>query len=520
MWGILKIFGIKEKSKKESIEVRKRKNIVRDEEFYLRKSISNLERREVKGVDTSLFSKGKKNIDYENLLNEEQKKALLSTEGQFLVIAGAGSGKTRTIVYRTAWLMENGVNPEDILMITFTRKACEEMRERLQNILKVEELKTPIMTFHSFCAKLIYKYKNLFHISEINILEESDREKILELILKRYNFRKKYKNGFYTAEELVDKFLKIQNKKLRVEDVFPKDERFEDLLLVKSEYRKYKKSKNLYEFDDFIELVVKKFKEDRIFLEKIREKIKYLVIDEYQDSNSNQRELLKLLIGENKNLMVVGDDYQSIYGFRGADFTNILKFGEDFPKGRLIKLEKNYRSTFEIIEYTNKIANRFKLKYNKEILGIGNHGERVHINSFKDEEKEGKYICERIVKLKELIPYEEMAILFRNRYTVKVLEKLLQEYGIPYHKKEDEKRIGVSFYTVHSAKGLEWEAVFIPTLLEGIFPSHLEGENLEEEKRLYYVACSRAKKYLYLTYPKFHYEKLGYYDRKSKFLEY
>lgn len=518
MWEVLKKLIKEEKKENKEIKIRERKREKSDEETLLKKSIRDLERREVESVDTSLLSK-KYKIDYSSLLNEEQIKALLSTEGQYLVIAGAGSGKTRTIVYRTAWLIENGVPEEKILMVTFTRKASEEMKERLKNILGVEELKTVVATFHSFCARLIYKYRNLFEMVEINIMEDGEREKILSQMIKRYQLDKKYKKKFYSAEDLSNRLEKLQNRRLKMEEVFA-EEYIDDIVLIKSEYRKYKKKRNLYEFDDLVEIVVKKFKEDRKFLKIIQDKIEYLVVDEYQDSNLAQRELLKLLIGEEKNIMVVGDDYQSIYGFRGADFTNILKFGEDFPRARLIKLEKNYRSSEEIIAYTNRIANNFKLRYNKKISGVGKVGERVHKNSFKDEESEGRYICEKILLYKERVSYEEIAILFRNKYTVKVLEKLLIEYKIQYYKKESEKKRGVALYSLHASKGLEWEVVFIPTLLEGVFPSSIERENIEEEKRLYYVGCSRAKSYLYLSYPKFHYGKLGYFDKKSKFLDY
>ena len=414
MWEILKRLVKKEKREDKGIKIRERKVEKSDEETLLRKSIRDLERREVESVDTSLLSKGYK-IDYSSLLNEEQKKALLSTEGQYLVIAGAGSGKTRTIVYRTVWLIENGVPEEKILMVTFTRKASEEMKERLKNILNVEELKTVVTTFHSFCARLIFKYKALFEVDNLNIMEEGEREKILLKIVERFELNKKYKGKFYDIEELSNRLEKLQNARLRLEDIFPK-EHIDDIIKIKSEYRKYKKIKNIYEYDDLIEMVIKKFKENREFLKIIRDKIDYIVVDEYQDSNLAQRELLKLLVGEDKNLMVVGDDYQSIYGFRGADFTNILKFGEDFPKAKLIKLEKNYRSSEEIIAYTNRIANNFKIKYNKKIYGTGRRGERVHINSFKDEEKEGRYICEKILAYKEKFPFEEMVILFRNKY--------------------------------------------------------------------------------------------------------
>ena len=196
MWEVLKKLLKEEKKENKNIKIRERKREKSDEETLLKKSIRDLERREVESVDTSLLSK-KYKIDYSSLLNKEQMKALLSTEGQYLVIAGAGSGKTRTIVYRTAWLIENGIPEEKILMVTFTRKASEEMKERLKNILGVKELKTVVTTFHSFCAKLIYKYKNLFELEEINIMEEGEREKILSQMIKKYQLDKKYKVKFY-----------------------------------------------------------------------------------------------------------------------------------------------------------------------------------------------------------------------------------------------------------------------------------------------------------------------------------
>lgn len=485
----------------------------------LKKSIRSLEKREVNFINTSLLNK-KYIIDYKNLLSSEQLKALLSLEGQYLVIAGAGSGKTRTIVYRTAFLIENGIQDKNIVMITFTRKAALEMRERVEKVLEHRKIKVVIETFHSFCTKLLLKHKVFFNIEDFRIIEEKEREKILRKLILKYNLDKKYKDGFYKIEDLSNRLLKVEIKRLKIEEVFFEKEKLNDIFLIRSEYKKYKKKNGFYEFEDLIEIVVKKLKENSNFLELLREKIKYLIVDEYQDSNLIQRELLKLLVGENGNLMVVGDDYQSIYGFRGADFQNILRFGEDFPNSKLIKLEKNYRSTDEIIEITNKIARRFELKYNKKITGTNRKGEKVYINSFKDEECEGRYICKKIIEKRKEIVFEDMAILFRNRYTIKIMEKLLSEYKIPFYKKDDEIKNGVALYSVHSSKGLEWELVFIPSLLEGIFPSSLDSENIEEEKRLFYVGCSRAKSFLYLSYPKFHYEKLGYFDRKSKFLDF
>ena len=503
---------------KDIIKVKNReinyKNKINNKEDSLKLNIKKLEKREVKEIDTSLFSL-KYKIDYNSLLNEEQKKALVSIEGQYLVIAGAGSGKTRTMVYRTVWLIENGVEENKILMITFTRKASMEMKERLNSILKKDNIKVVVTTFHSFCAKLIYKYKTIFELKKFKILEENEVEAIFNKLIKKYNLNKKYKD----IEMLKNTIEKIENQNIKTDDIYREKDIIEDINLLKSEYKKYKKIKNVYEYDDLIKIVVKKLKENKEFLQNLRDKINYIIVDEYQDSNFYQRELLKLLTGENGNLMVVGDDYQSIYGFRGADYENILKFGEDFPKAKLIKLERNYRSSEEIITYTNRIAKKLKYKYNKNIYGLSRSVEKVHKNSFRNIEKENEYICKKILDYSKNMVFEEMAILYRNKYNIKTLEKSLKDYNIPYHKKEEKKQ-GVALYTIHASKGLEWEVVFIPVLLDGVFPSDLNDIDLEEETRLYYVACSRAKTHLYLSYPNYFYEKLGFYNKKSRFLDY
>ena len=490
------------------------------EERQLRRVIRKLEKREIEEIGEIDSKISDCKIDYNSLLSSEQLNALGSIKGQYLVIAGAGSGKTRTIVYRSAFLLEKGVAPSSILMITFTRKACYEMKERLEKILKKRDLKIRIMTFHSFCARLLYRYRNLFGIRGLKIIDDNKKESIIEEILKEKEIKDFKIDKRPTLEKIISYISKLNISKEKLEDMYDKKQR-RYIELIYERFCKYKKEKELFEFDDIIEEVVKKLTVNSCFLDHLRRKINYLIVDEYQDSNLLQRNLLKLLVGSDGNLMVVGDDYQSIYGFRGADFTNILKFGEDFPQAKLIKLETNYRSTDEIIDYTNKIAHKFKLKYQKLAYGTGKKDGKIYKNQFRNEEKQWEYICKKINKFYEDgIPYEEMAVLFRNRYAVKKLEKYLNDFEIPFHRKEENKQSGVSIYSVHGSKGLEWEVVFIPTLLEGVFPSCGTPEELEEEKRLYYVACSRAKKLLFLLYPKFYYEKTGYFDKKSQFLSY
>jgi len=614
--------------------------------------IKKLEKCEIKDFNKDILNE-KYRINYTKELNEEQLRALTSLEGQYLVIAGAGSGKTRTVVYRTAFMIEKGIAEENILMLTFTKKAALEMKERLENILEKGEIEVTISTFHSLCAELLIKYKNIFGIDKLNIIDENRNRTVISLLIREYSLKNKNKGDFLSEKRVVEIFGAARSRKKDISEFLNEKEKayLEDLEFLKIKYRRFKKEFQMYDFEDLVEKVLRKLKADKIFLGILKEKYKYVIVDEYQDTNSIQRELLKILIGANGNIMAVGDDYQSIYGFRGADFENILRFGKDFPGSQMIKLEKNYRSSDEIIEYTNKISKDFLLKYNKNVKGTKRRGENPHTASFLNEEKQGEFICRKIVELKEKeIPYEEMAILYRNKYIVYKLKKIMKEKNIPFNLQEEreisfgspidiylkilevwndkddilkweelvkilprsysysvlnimkrkdtenkvlskiirisdkitdyslneilnkceklvfeiikEKTIftieevemlqkvkgsikenenlemyikelknilvrggkitknKVSLLSVHSSKGLEWEAVFIPTLLEGVFPSNIgEEKNLEEEKRLFYVACSRGKNYLYLLYPKYFYEKIGYFDKKSSFLK-
>lgn len=597
----------------------------------LRYWIRRLEKRELKNYDKEILEK-KYKIDYKEHLNEEQLTALTAIDGQYLVIAGAGSGKTRTIVYRTAFMLENGIAEDSILMLTFTRKAAEEMKERLRKLLGREELEVEVLTFHSLCGKIIWRNKELFQIENMRVLDEERNRAVIGLLLREY----KYKGSFLPLDRISHIFEVAKSKKEDI-DVFlrEKEKKYsEDLKKLQMKYKKFKRENNLFSFDDLVEKVLKEVRRNRGFRKALQERYKYIVVDEYQDTNTLQRELLKFLVKD--NIMVVGDDSQSIYGFRGADFENILKFNEDFPEARLIKLETNYRSTDEIIEYSNTISENLLLRYKKEIKGTGRKGEKPHIHFFKNEEKQWEYICDKIEKFyQEGIPYKEMAVLYRNRYTIHLLEKYFKERNILYEIKKAknqkitieeiyikllevkndpddilnlemlldltaknreisvvdivmgkeknqfieelrtkssmeeiiswcigaaknicwekgilnngsrenlekfatfdgeknleeyisklkakllEQHSGVSLISCHSSKGLEWDVVFVPTLLEGIFPNE-DKKNLEEEKRLFYVACTRSRKHLYLLYPEFFYEKTGYFDKKSSFLE-
>ncbi|MGF6906516.1 ATP-dependent helicase [Fusobacterium sp. PH5-44] len=494
-------------------------------------SIKRLEMNEITDYNRKILQN--KKINYENLLSEEQKRALTSINGQFLVIAGAGSGKTRTIVYRTSLLLELGVKPEEILMITFTRKAALEMKKRVEELLEMKMKTLDISTFHSFCARQIINQKDYFNVDKLKIFEEKAKLiKIKELSMK-YNIKKIKKIPFPSVKRFCSLFDYERLYDGSILEVLNEKEKFysDEILQVRNAFFAYKKEMHIFEFDDLLNIFINGLEKNENFKKIIQDRYKYIIVDEYQDSNLQQRRLLNNLVGDNGNLMVVGDDYQSIYGFRGANFENILRFSDDFSKSKLIKLETNYRSTNEIIAYSNRISSKFLISYSKIAKGIGKKGSKPQIFSFKTKEKEAIYVVKKIKELLDLgISSGEIAILFRNRFVIIHILKELKKNNIPFYlkendegEKETEMADGierVSIISVHSSKGLEWEYVFIPVLLEGIFPAENNEKILEEEKRLYYVGCSRAKKLLFLTYPEFFYEKIGYFCNKSRFLDY
>ena len=499
-------------------------------------SIKKLENTEITEYNSNILMN--KKIDYENSLSNEQKRVLTSIKGQFLVIAGAGSGKTRTIVYRTSLLLELGIRPEKILMITFTKKAALEMKERVEELLNKKMENLEISTFHSFCARQITKEKNFFNIEKLNILDEKTKYNKIKELIEKHHIKKIKRIPFPSVKRVGELLNKEKFQDTSIENLLTDREKLYqmEIFQVIAKYLEFKREYKLFEFDDLLDVFIEGMEKNENFRNTIQEKYEYIVVDEYQDSNIQQRKLLKNLVGNNGNLMVVGDDYQSIYGFRGANFENILRFSEDFPKSKLIKLETNYRSTDEIIKYCNKISKRFLLSYNKIAKGIGKTGSYPYIYSFKTKEKEASFIREKIANLLASgIKIDDIAILYRNKFVVIHILKELEKNNIKYYLKkkedtnddtnntlsnDDENKDKLSVLSVHSSKGLEWDYVFMPAMLEGIFPSGDTQDIIEEEKRLYYVGCSRAKSTLYLTYPEFFYEKTGFYSIKSRFLEY
>ncbi|MES0488742.1 MAG: ATP-dependent helicase [Leptospirales bacterium] len=608
-------------------------------------------------------------VQYARDLNEPQLAAISTTKGPLLVIAGAGSGKTRTLTYRASFLLENGVDPSKILLLTFTRKAAQEMLNRTQELLQNKKA-SQIMggTFHSFANYALRRYSGLLNLApSFSIIDTTDSEDIIALIRDEEHFQTG-KRAFPKKGRIHEIISKSRNTRLSIEAII---ERYfsgladfaEAIILIAEIYDRYKKANRLFDYDDLIDVLVESLQTNERFRKKIQETYEYVMVDEYQDTNIPQKELVDLLAGLHKNIMVVGDDSQSIYSFRGANFENILTFPETWPDCRVVKVEENYRSNQGLLDFSNDIIHNAKLGYRKKLFSANKEKFLPVYRSFYDQEAEAEWIVSKILESREnsielssiailvramfhsnyiqieltkrAIPYvvvggikfserkhvrdivsflkvsangydapawmrilklidgvgdttakkiimdiresggvakhepykntryyNDLKSLFRTILTIakedmpvsQKIDKIREFYGPVLKKREDdyelrmrdievlynysgnyddtesflsdfaldppstkfqnrniplidegeEKPLVIS--TVHSAKGLEWHTVFVPHLLDGLFPSIRSIETLdeiEEERRLFYVACTRAKARLYLTAPSY-----------------
>jgi DNA helicase-2/ATP-dependent DNA helicase PcrA len=299
-------------------------------------------------------------IDYKNQLNPAQYDAVTSTDGPHLIIAGAGTGKTRTITYRVAYLVELGVKPESILLLTFTRRAAQEMLRRASILLDSRCEKVAGGTFHSFANLVLRQYAPLIKFEpSFTILDQGDAEDVVNLLRTQMKFDTRERR-FPRKQTLFEIFSKAVNTIVTVKDILKDDYPhyeglLEDILKLQRGYEEYKAKHNLMDYDDLLVFLRKLLRDHENVRRALSERYKYVMVDEYQDTNRMQAEIVKLLAGKPRNVMVVGDDSQSIYSFRGATIRNILDFPEDFPGCKIVKLEENYRSTQPILNLTNEI---------------------------------------------------------------------------------------------------------------------------------------------------------------------
>ena len=378
-------------------------------------------------------------VNYEQDLNEAQLEAVQSKEGPVLVIAGAGSGKTKTLTYRVARLIEDGIKPENILLLTFTKKAAAEMLSRATLVLDSRCEKVAGGTFHSFANIILRKYSKFLGLkNNFTIMDRADCEDIINHIVGKM-FPKKEKR-FPKKATILDIYSKSVNKvtptKIIIEEEFPQFAHCTDKIIeVHKAYVCYKRENSVLDYDDLL-LYVKLLLENNEQIRKnLSNEYKYIMVDEYQDTNTLQADVIKLLASEHNNIMAVGDDAQSIYSFRGANYRNILDFPKLFANTKIIKLEQNYRSTQNILKLANTIIDRAKEKYTKKLFSDIVSPQVPALICAKDTQMEADFICQRILELlDEDVSLSDICVLTRNARMSFNLEIELSKRAIPYQK--------------------------------------------------------------------------------------
>ncbi len=368
-------------------------------------------------------------------LNDKQYEAVINTEGPCLVIAGAGSGKTKVLTHKIAYLIgEKGIHPWDILSITFTNKAANEMKERIAAL--VGDLAKDIWmgTFHSICVRILRKFIDRigFDTSFI-IFDTSDQRTLIKGCLKDLSIDDKLFNDRSVLSEISN----AKNEMLEPEQYQVRangDYRKEKVASIYNLYQKRLKENNAIDFDDIINYTIKILMENPDVLEYYSNKFKYVLVDEYQDTNKAQFTLVTILASKNGNITVVGDNDQGIYSFRGADISNILNFEKDFPGTKIIKLEQNYRCTGNILKAANSVIKNNEVKYKKELWTQNEEGALPKIYQAQNEYDEGSYIVEQIEHLRreEYYKYSDFAILYRMNTQSRAIEDILRRENIPY----------------------------------------------------------------------------------------
>jgi len=606
----------------------------------------------------------KLSIDYAATLNSQQLAAVTAGEGPSLVIAGAGSGKTRTLVYRVAYLIDSGVDPSNILLLTFTRKSAQEMLERAGELIDARSQRVCGGTFHSVANLLLRRYGRSIGVEPgFTILDRGDAEDLIALVRSQLGLNEKDKR-FPRKGTIMEMVSKSANTLRSLDEIILDEfshfaDHMEDLGRLQKAYQTAKRQRQLLDYDDLLVMLRELLLRDETARTTISRQYRYILVDEYQDTNRLQAEVIRQLASTHNNVMIVGDDSQSIYGFRGATFKNIMEFPTLFPGTTMYKLEENYRSTQPILNLANCIIDEATEKYTKRLFTRKIDGPLPSLVEAAGENTQSRFIAQKILELREEgVPLSEVAVLFRSSFHSFDLEIELSRKGLPFIKRggvkfietahvkdllahvrvianpldtiswhrvlmlvegvgpkkaqdllaalvksdrpfqtlrevtgrssvglknlantlegltgtddlrpahlvshayeyylpilkeqyddypkrtrdldhlhtiaegypsvdefladlaleppdgsgvdvdapdRDDERLVLS--TIHSAKGLEWQCVFVIWVVDGRFPSvysFIADDELEEERRLFYVAVTRAKRHLFLTYP-------------------
>jgi DNA helicase-2/ATP-dependent DNA helicase PcrA len=382
-----------------------------------------------------------------SVLNERQKEAVLHTEGPLLVIAGAGAGKTKVITHRAAYIIKQGIRPDQILAVTFTNKAAAEMKQRIQKLLAEDETSPKnqgwpaVGTFHSICARILRENaKKAGRTHNFSILDSEDSLKIIKNALKNLNINQKQ---FQPSKMLslisrqkseLIKFADFKNE--AGEEFFPKT-----LALIWEEYEKQTEKQDGMDFDDLISKTVFLFEEHPDILEKYQDKWRYIMVDEFQDTNGSQYKLVKLLAQKYKNICAVGDEDQSIYSWRGANFENVFRFEKDWQEVKTVMLEENYRSVKRILSAANSVIANNKMRKPKNLFSRLDEGENIKIYPAEDEGEEAEFVAEKTRRLIEGgTNANDIAVLYRANFQSRALEEMFIAYNLPY------RVIGTKFF--------------------------------------------------------------------------
>lgn len=366
-------------------------------------------------------------------LNEQQQEAVFCTEGPLLLLAGAGSGKTRVLTHRIAYLIEQGVNPYHIMAITFTNKAAKEMRERVDSLVGYGAEHIWVSTFHSTCVRILRRHiDKLGYGNSFTIYDADDQKSLIRQICKQYKIDTKMmpeRSIINAISSAKDEFITPSEYEAKHQYDFRKKKIAE----VYKEYQRQLRDNNALDFDDLIFKTVELFQFHPEVLDDYQERFRYIMVDEYQDTNTIQFQLVSMLARKYHNLCVVGDDDQSIYKFRGANVKNILNFENVFPEAVTIKLEQNYRSTKNILNAANEVIRNNKGRKQKKLWTENDEGDLIEFHQFGTEYEEARQIIEEIEKLsKEGCEYKNMAILYRTNAQSRVFEESFMIKNIPY----------------------------------------------------------------------------------------
>ena len=445
-------------------------------------------------------------LDYRKELNEAQYEAATAVEGPLLIIAGAGTGKTRTLVYRVAHLIDLGIDPRSILLLTFTRRAAEEMIRRASLLIDSRCNQVSGGTFHSFANLVLRVHGRHVNLApSFTIMDRPDSEDVIQTIRAEMGLNTKDKR-FPRKQTVAEIFSMTHNKQIGLSELLELEyphlvEINHELAEMQHRYVDFKQTKSLIDYDDLLLKLRELLANHAEVRDRLSDIYRYIMVDEYQDTNHLQSEIVRLLAATHENVAVVGDDAQSIYSFRGANFRNIMDFPKQFTGARIVKLEENYRSTQPILNLTNEIISRASEGYEKRLFTRKSVGSRPKLVQAGSEQMQSQFVCQKILELREQgVPLWDIAVLFRSSFHSFDLEIELARRSIPFV-----KRGGFQFMETSHVKDLlahlrimanpqdavSWNRVLL--LLEGVGPGAsqkiikwlLDGNNTIERLRSY-----------------------------------